>query len=328
LQYRPLLGSIELADVLAEYRTDFANKLLEHGALLFRGFRIHDSASLRAVVDALAGQPIDYVYRSTPRTSVGAGIYSATEYPADQSIPLHNENAYQRAWPQRLIFCCLVPASSGGDTPIAQMSAVTARIGHSLVEEFSERGVEYLRHYHPHMDLPWQTVFQTEDRAELGRFCAAHDIRHEWLKDDILRTAQVCQGTARHPLRNAHVFFNQAHLFHGSGLGPEVYSSLTRSFGPRLPRHARFGDGAEIGETALTVIRTAFEREALSFQWQAGDVLLLDNMQFAHGRSAYAGKRQVLAVLLDPTSAERMTAQPIQRLVPGEPAFQAGRGPA
>lgn len=302
LQYRPLLGSTSLADVLAANRADVADKLLEHGALLFRGFRIHDGQSLRAVVEALSAQPMDYVYRSTPRTIVGAGIYSATEYPADQSIPLHNENAYQRTWPQRLVFCCVLPAASGGGTPIAQMRTVTERIGRALVDEFSERGVEYIRHYHPHVDLPWQTVFQTEDRARLAQFCATHGIRHEWLEDDVLRTSQVCQGTARHPLRNLTVFFNQAHLFHGSALGPEVHASLMRSFGGRLPRHARFGDGAEIGERALFAIRDAFDQEAVSFQWQAGDVLLLDNMQFAHGRSAYTGKRQVLAALLDATN--------------------------
>jgi alpha-ketoglutarate-dependent taurine dioxygenase len=33
------------------------------------------------------------------------------------------------------------------------------------------------------------------------------------------------------------------------------------------------------------------------FTWEAGDVLLLDNMLAAHGRAAFSGQREVLVAM-------------------------------
>jgi alpha-ketoglutarate-dependent taurine dioxygenase len=67
-----------------------------------------------------------------------------------------------------------------------------------------------------------------------------------------------------------------------------------------LPRHAYYGDGAEIAIEQLETVRTAFAEEQVAFAWQAGDILLLDNMRVAHGRRPFTGSRSVLAALLDP----------------------------
>jgi alpha-ketoglutarate-dependent taurine dioxygenase len=294
-------GNTDLAPVVRERRAWLEDRLGEHGALLFRGFDVGGTAGFASLIDSLPYARIDYTYRSTPRTTLSRGVYTATEYPADRSIPLHNENSYQRDWPMKLAFYCERKARTGGRTPVADMRRVTEAVGKDLVDEFAERRVQYVRHYRAYVDLSWQTVFQCSDRRELAEFCAAHDIAHTWLDADTLRTSQVCQGVAVHPLSKERVLFNQAHLFHSSSLGPEHQRSLVEHFGrDRLPRHARYGDGGEIPERDLERVRSAFDRGAMSFAWEEGDVLLLDNMQFAHGREPYTGGRRVLAALLDP----------------------------
>jgi hypothetical protein len=241
------------------------------------------------------------VYGSTPRQSVGDRIFTASEFPPSHEIPLHNENAYQRVWPLKVAFCCLQAAASGGETPIADMRGVQANIGEPLIDLFERRGVTYIRHYRPSVDVPWQQVFRTEDREELAGFCLSQGIGHEWLGQDLLRTTQVCQGAAYHPLSRERVFFNQAHLFHASSLGPEMLSAMCQLFGPeRLPRRALFGDGTEIPLDHVQRIRAAFRDAAFAFTWQNADVLLLDNMRFAHGRRSFTGTRRLIAALTDP----------------------------
>ena len=65
----------------------------------------------------------------------------------------------------------------------------------------------------------------------------------------------------------------------------------------RLPRNATFADGAEIDASDLQLIRNAYAEEAVAFPWLAGDVVVVDNMQVAHGRRPFKGK---LAAMSDP----------------------------
>lgn len=285
--------------------------LLENGAVLFRGFNISSAEHFGEVVDAMTVERLDYTYRSTPRTSLGSRIFTTTVYPPRLEIPLHQENAYQRDWPMRVAFSCRVAAESGGETPLSDMRRVTARLDPALLDAFEARGVKYVRHYHPGVDLSWQEVFQTDDKDELARRCSAQGIEHEWLGPDLLRTEQVCQGTARHPVSGERLFFNQAHLFHVSSHGPDIAEAIIGTFGAdRLPRDARYGDGGVIAPEDLAAVRRAFEAEKVVFPWRNGDVVLLDNMLVGHGRRPFTGKREVMAVLADPHSRWHARGQP------------------
>jgi len=314
LVIEPASESTRLADLLQNNRGEIEQKLVEHGALLFRGFRLQSVQDFELAVEGLGGQRLDYSFGSTPRTSVGNRIFTATEYPPALEIPLHNESSYQRVWPKKIAFCCLVPAASGGETPIADMQRVTAKIGAALVDKFEELRVRYVRHYRPYLDVPWQKVFQTSDKSEVARFCELQEISHEWLDDNTLRTVQTCQGAIIHPTTGVRTFFNQAHLFHVSALGQERAKSLLEVFGrDRLPRHSSFGNGVDIAEEELDSVRTAFASEATAFSWKNGDLLLLDNIRFAHGRWPFTGDRKVVAALIEPHSEVAATDRSMAR---------------
>lgn len=276
------------------------SKLSLHGGILFRGFDLADSTGFERVVESVSGQVMDYVYRSTPRTALGNKIFTATEYPAKQTIPLHNESSYQRDWPMRLLFYCVQPAVQGGETLIADMMKVTARIDSTIREKFLEKKVMYVRNYGGGLDLSWQTVFQTANKTEVEQYCREHEITFAWKPDDCLRTQQVCQTMARHPETDENIWFNQAHLFHISGLDAKTRAALLAVFSQEdLPRNSYYGDGSQIEEDVLESIREGFLAETIAFAWEANDILLLDNMLAAHGRSSYQGPRKVLVAMTD-----------------------------
>ena len=231
---------LALLDFAEEYAQSLELALVEHGAMLFRGFAVSGEGVLAALFAKLWTPPLPYIYRSTPRTDLGKGVYTATEYPASQELPMHSENAYQRSWPMRLGFHSVLPAASGGQTPLADVARVTAHIGTELVAEFRERQVSYSRNYFDFIDLPWQTVFQTQSREEVETFCRDHEIDFEWTLDG-LRTRQICQGTAIHPTTKRELWFNQAQLFHVSSLSPEIAANMIEIFGvDGLPRNGPF----------------------------------------------------------------------------------------
>jgi alpha-ketoglutarate-dependent taurine dioxygenase len=295
--------SHDLATFVTLNQDAIARVLTDSGAILFRGFRVAGIEDFDRFVSALSSQKMRYEYGSTPRTALGKDLYTATEYPSSLEIPMHNECSYQTTWPRRLALCCLVAPTEGGQTPIADMTLIRAALGEVTMQEFEERRVKYVRHYRPHVDVPWQTVFGTDDKAAVSRICRENEISEEWLSADLLRTVQVCQGVSRHPVTGEKVFFNQAHLFHPSRLGAENVRSLNEVYGKdKLPRCAYFGDGGEISDATIQAVDAAFRDNSVEFSWKAGDVLLLDNMQVAHGRRAYKGPRKVVAALLDPIS--------------------------
>ena len=280
------------------------SSLLKHGGVLFRGFQVGGVDGFRDVVSAVGGEFEQYMYRSTPRTELGGGVYTSTEYPADEHIPLHNENSYSDAWPRRLFFYCEQPAEQGGATPIADSHRVFDRIPAAVREKFIARKVMYLRNYECGVDLPWQEVFQTRDRHKVEQFCAQHGIQAEWIGRERLRTRQVCQAVARHPDTGKMVWFNQAHLFHISGLEPNIRDALLEAFSEEdLPRNAYYGDGGPIATDELNAVREAYADEEISVAWEKEDVLLIDNMAAAHGRKPFRGDRKIRVAMTNMVSS-------------------------
>jgi alpha-ketoglutarate-dependent taurine dioxygenase len=275
-------------------------ELVKHGAILFRDFPLRSRVDFESFVRAISPELMEYTERSTPRSEVTAGIYTSTEYPADQHIPLHNENSYSHAWPRKVYFFCVEPAPVGGSTPLADSRLVYEAIEKRVRERFMEKGVMYVRNYRPGLDLPWQTVFRTSDRAEVERYCASVGMQCEWL-GDALRTTQARHAVAVHPVTGETVWFNQAHLFHVSSLEKNLGESMRALYeNDELPRNSYYGDGTPIETMELDEIRRAYSACAISTDWQRGDLILVDNMLTAHGRTPYQGPRQILVAMAQP----------------------------
>jgi hypothetical protein len=261
LVLQPEAPGTDLIAWAASRRARILALLLGNGGILFRGFRLGGGPELERFIRVLADDLLDYTYRSTPRTAVGGKIYTSTEYPADQSIPMHNEMSYASSWPRKICFFSMQVAATGGETPLADSRKVLARIAAPICRRFVERGVMYVRNYGGGLDLPWQDVFQTRDRAAVEAYCRRHGIDLEWRGEQQLRTRQVCQATARHPQTAEELWFNQAHLFHSSSLDAALRELLLREVGEQgLPRHAYYGDGSPIEEEALREVRNAYGR--------------------------------------------------------------------
>ena len=307
LLVRPAVDGVSLNAWLSHHRERWEELLHRHGALLFRGFGVRTKEELEELATAASGGLMDYTYRSTPRSSVGGHVYTSTEYPADQSIPMHNEMSYTSSWPLKIWFFCDQPSEQGGETPLADSRRVWARLDPALRQRFAEKNVLYVRNYGAGLDLTWENVFQTTDRAVVESFCREAGIELAWKEGNRLRTSQRCQAVARHPATGETVWFNQAHLFHRSSLAPEVLAALLDTMAEEdLPRDTFYGDGTPIEVSALEEIRGVYAEESVAFPWQKGDVLMVDNMLVAHGRRPFSGPRRILVAMAEPVVGERI----------------------
>ncbi|MBW4635044.1 MAG: TauD/TfdA family dioxygenase [Iphinoe sp. HA4291-MV1] len=290
----PIIDGVSLVAWSEKNRDLIEAHLLNYGGILFRNFNINGVQEFQEFIQAISrGELVEYNYRSTPRTQINGKIYTSTEYPSNQSIPLHNENSYSSVWPMKICFFCVQPAEEGGETPIADSRRVFARLDSAIKEKFMQKKVMYVRNYGD-LDLSWQDVFQTTNKSELESFCRKLGIEFEWIKDR-LTTRQVCQTVAKHSYTGEMVWFNQAHLFHISSLETEIQESLLSSLTENaIPRNSYYGDGSPIEPSVIEKINQVYQQESVIFPWQKGDILLLDNMLAAHGRMPFIGSRKVL----------------------------------
>ncbi|TDQ00511.1 TauD/TfdA family dioxygenase [Labedaea rhizosphaerae] len=289
-----------LVELIDRDRDSLRKQLLTHGALVFRGFDTVDVAAFEAAVRAMSGEPMVYNERSSPRHAIKGNVYTSTDYPADEEIFLHNESSYQAAWPRLLYFYCEREPTSLGATPLADVRKVYQSIDPSVREEFQRRGWMLTRNYKPAVGVPWPEVYGTQNQSEVDRYCADRGIETEWLGPDQLRTRAVRRPSYAHPDTGEDVWFNHITFFHISTHDEEVREGLLAMFGEDgLPLNTYYGDGAPIPDDVVAHLRECYRAQWCRFDWQQGDVLVVENMLTAHAREPYTGPRRIAVAMCE-----------------------------
>jgi alpha-ketoglutarate-dependent taurine dioxygenase len=299
-------GAGDPADLLSfasNRHTQILEDLAHHGAVLLRGLAGTGVEALGPVAETLAPPLMEYQDRAAHRSQIAGHVYTSADYPPGHELFLHNEATYALRFPRRLFLHCITSAESGGETPIADSTKICARLAPDILRAFARRGVRYVRNFGTGAFGPtWQNAFQTTDRDELERYCRAAGIEFEWLDDERLRTKQTRPALIRHLKSGRPVWFNHAATLHVSTLPAGPRRTILKLFSEEsYPCNTYYGDGATIEPAVLDAIRDAYRKESTTFEWQPGDLLVLDNLRVAHGRYAFKGSREVLAVLADPT---------------------------
>jgi amino acid adenylation domain-containing protein len=316
LVVEPDVENFDLADWATSNRRFIERKLYEHGSLLFRNCGVKSVAGFegfaRTQCSGLFGE-----YGDLPREGHGGKVYGSTPYPSDRAILFHNESSHMHRWPMKIWFMCMQAPETGGETPVVDCRKVYRLLDPKIRERFAEKRLMYVRNYVEGLDVSWQNFFRTKDRAEVEAYCRAASVEFEWKNERDLRTRQVCDAVARHPRTGEETFFNQIQLHHVSCLEPAVRESLRSVFGEEdLPRNVYYGDGSVIEDSVVDTVREVYDRAAVNFPWQPGDVLMLDNMLTAHGRNPYTGARKVVVALGDMVYKEEVDRAPRESAAP------------
>jgi len=287
--------------IYASRDVDLRMALARHGALLLRGLNLRTTGDFETVARTISPRLIEYGERSSPRTRISRGIYTSTDHPPDQPIVLHNEQSYTLNWPMKIWFYCAQPAATGGRTPLADSRKILKRLRPEIVERFEQKQIMYVRNYNPGVGLSWREAFQTDDRAEVERYCAQEEIDVDWRDGDRLRTRQVRPAVRIHPDTGERVWFNHAMFFNLSSLEPAARETMLAVVDEsEVPFNTFYGDGTPIEPAVMDEIRGAYDSETVKFDWQRGDLLLVDNMLAAHGRESFTGDRKVLVAMAEP----------------------------
>jgi alpha-ketoglutarate-dependent taurine dioxygenase len=271
----------------------------EQGAMRIRGLGLRDVAEAEAVFRQL-GDLMTETEAFAPRSRYAPGVYSATKWPSNQPMCVHHELSYASEVPSLMLFACLVAPTSGGATPLADGAGVLDALPQDLVERFERHGWLLVRNYNDDIGATVADAFGTTDRGAVERYCRANAIDFEWRDGGGLRTRQRRSAVVRHPLSGRRCWFNQIAFLSEWTLTAELREYLVEVYGADgLPFNTLFGNGDPIGSDIVETINETYEAHTVREPWQAGDLLIVDNIRTAHGREAFEGPREVVVALAD-----------------------------
>jgi alpha-ketoglutarate-dependent taurine dioxygenase len=284
----------------AEHREALRAVVIEHGSVLVRGLGLRDAAEVGAVFRRLATGLMTEREAFASRRTYSAGVYSSSMWPQNQLMCMHHELSYTLAFPGLMLFACLRAPTHGGATTVADSPTVLDALPAELIERFEREGWLLARSYNDEIGASFAEAFGTEDRRAVESYCRANAIEFEWQPDGGLRTRQRRSAVVRHPVTGQRCWFNQIAFLNEWTLAPEVREYLVDVYGADgLPFNTRFGNGDPIGEDVVQLLNQVYGANTVREPWQAGDLMLVDNVRTAHSREPFEGPREVLVAMAD-----------------------------
>ena len=294
-------GKGNLADYLAETATDVMSLLDQVGAILFRGFPDAGDIGFDQCIGALDLQPFTYAesLSNAVRKNRTPQVFTANEAPPELEIFLHHEMAQTPLFPSYLFFYCERAAAEGGATPLCRsddlMTALKRQLP-SFAQQCRDLGVSYTHTMPAQADAgsgqgrSWLDTLSVNSRAAAEAKLQQLGYTWVWLEGDDLRVTTPALPAIRRTSTGTEVFFNQ--LVAAFAGWQDLRNSAAKS--------VCFGDGSPMPITDLKEMITIAYQQVYDHQWQAGDVVLIDNLRVMHGRRPFSGARTVLAGLAGP----------------------------
>ena len=304
---------VAVVDWFGRHRDELDRLIVDAGAVVLRGFAIVDTATFATLIDHYPTLEFGYSAGVTPRAQIEGKVFEATSAPPQFRIPLHQEMSYLPHFPAKLAFYCSRPSETGGETIIGDMRRFDRSLDPAFRARVRERGVLYERNFrspewqtgHPVLDArqrPWTDAFGTTDRKEVERYCDAMGLEYEWRGDDSLTTRFLGAGVVEHPDTGEDVWFNQLvqQATNVENLGQELFDAYAEHYtdGRARPFEVFYGDGSAVDPNDISATYPLLDEVTVAFPWRSGDVMVLDNLNTAHGRNTFTGTRDIQVALL------------------------------
>ncbi len=267
-----------------------------------------DHADMRAVAKLVLDTEMDYRGGANPRVALEPNVYEVGA-PLTAALHYHHEMAYVGASTEMVAFLAKQTVPGRGATFVSDnVRATEAILETGFGRRLAELGVSY------HRDLTdreafvgrepigvynhWQQSFGTDDPAEAEARANAKGLHTSWGPDRKLRTRYDASAFEYFPKLDRNLLFSSV-ADHAMWFDSWP---LVEQLPPRQrPLWMTFGDGSDFSVEDLRTYVDVYDRFGMPLDWRVGDVAVICNYRFAHGRPAIhlePGEERELGVLL------------------------------
>jgi hypothetical protein len=260
----------------------------------------------------------------TTRRALSRELRATDEYPPHLWLLPHNEVLYQRRLPAHLLFFSAhaCPPAQGGRTFVHSAHEFESALisqgedGVHLARTLREKGLliemGFLDARHPEKEQnyfrSWQDRFETDSRELARERCqtATHQFDECWWVEEPVANGPACwtlMTRVRIPAFHRDPASGREHLFFPRvALDPPSLRNGHR----RYP----LGDGRAFTDDEIDLLLSAFVRTREGVHYEAGDLLLVDNLRYGHSRESFDGPRTLGVAMAGSFSTEHMELAP------------------
>lgn len=256
-------------------QADFINAYKRFGALLLRGFNV-DIAGFRTLTSAYCSGS---VFNESPdRVVLDAEQNIQTVNLGVDAFPLHPELSREPWKPDVCFFWCINPPGRGGETTVCDGIEIVRHMPPDVFEAFRDRWLVHTQRMAPEVCAYWLGSPDPDEAAlrNPGTNCPYTFAR---------APGGVVRSFSR-PALHKPMFADE--LAFGNFI-------LFARYYLRLLNFPAFDGNERIPDDLVARVKEISDGITVPVQWRKGDVIVLDNTRFMHGRNAImdARKRQI-----------------------------------
>lgn len=284
------------------------------GLVVLRNTGLADAATMRQFANLVIAEEMDYEGGANPRDRIEGNVYEIGA-PLVARLPYHHELAYLGKSTKTIGFVCIdalggdAGADSRGATFVSDGVATTdAILRTDLGSKLQEHGVCYHRTLTDAAGaIPeggfgiynhWQKSFGTDDPAVAEAKANERGLIVEWGPERVMTTRyynpafEYCADLDRNLLYAS---------LADHGLWFDTWPLISHLPFDQRPLHMTFGDDAEFTYDELEQFVKVYDDHGTKIDWNRGDVAVICNYRFAHGRPEIhlaPGEKRTLGVVL------------------------------
>jgi hypothetical protein len=273
--------------------------------------------AMRDLARAVIGNPTAYEGGANPRNQIAPNVYEVGA-PLSAGLQYHHEMAYVGVSRRSIAFLCHEAVVDDSDTGAGSLRGATfvsdsiaatdALLDTELGRKLRERGVCYHRNLtdrdafegRPPIGVynHWQKSFGTDDPHEAAARARSQLLAVDWDADGTMLTRYYCHAFEYHPGSGRNVLYSS---LADHGMWFDTWPNVAHLPYDQRPLDMTFGDGTPFTDDERRLWIDLYDRFGTPIRWKVGDVAVVCNYRFAHGRPGIhlrPGEARTLGVLL------------------------------
>ncbi len=298
---RPLTPSDELS---ARMRQTFEDVGLVH--VINTG--LDDLESMRLIATQVPINQRKYEGGANPRKTLQANVFEVGA-PLEAWLHYHHEMAYIGSSTKMIGFLAHKLPSKGGATFVSDnVQATTDLLATPFGQKLKQRGLCYHRNltdrnaYKDKLDIGvynhWQQSMMTEDPDEAIAEARRRGLDAQWGEGGLLKTRYTISAFEYFPQLDRNLLYSS---MADDSMWFDTWPLVQHLPIDQRPLKLTFGDGSEMTRDEKQEFLDVYDRYGIPLDWEVGDIALICNYRFAHGRPAVElkeGEHRELGVLI------------------------------